>query len=160
EYFRQCFFFFQAEDGIRDDLVTGVQTCALPISDLSLGLPLGGCSIDDLLRISSPNAIDPGKLDNASGAAALRAGAIADFAFAIDGDGGGTEGQSLVSGLLADEWRNSDTFGTRQEIDQRAMELANGTLTGVFRSIQAARLSAERATAALLATSADTTNDP
>src|SRR5438552_5449921 len=25
------FFFFQAEDGIRDDLVTGVQTCALPI---------------------------------------------------------------------------------------------------------------------------------
>src|SRR5258708_10773044 len=28
----RCFFFFQAEDGIRDDLVTGVQTCALPIS--------------------------------------------------------------------------------------------------------------------------------
>src|SRR5260364_478947 len=27
----QSFFFFQAEDGIRDDLVTGVQTCALPI---------------------------------------------------------------------------------------------------------------------------------
>src|SRR5258708_19344636 len=26
------FFFFQGEDGIRDDLVTGVQTCALPIS--------------------------------------------------------------------------------------------------------------------------------
>src|SRR5205823_11059520 len=26
------FFFFQAEDGIRDKLVTGVQTCALPIS--------------------------------------------------------------------------------------------------------------------------------
>src|SRR5438105_7071048 len=25
------FFFFQAEDGIRDPLVTGVQTCALPI---------------------------------------------------------------------------------------------------------------------------------
>ena len=24
-------FFFQAEDGIRDKLVTGVQTCALPI---------------------------------------------------------------------------------------------------------------------------------
>src|SRR2546425_8015996 len=30
------FFFFQAEDGIRDKLVTGVQTCALPIS-LSTG---------------------------------------------------------------------------------------------------------------------------
>src|SRR5690554_7739761 len=28
------FFFFQAEDGIRDADVTGVQTCALPISIL------------------------------------------------------------------------------------------------------------------------------
>src|SRR5437667_7254778 len=28
-----CFFFFQAEDGIRDRDVTGVQTCALPLSD-------------------------------------------------------------------------------------------------------------------------------
>src|SRR5207245_3472756 len=27
------FFFFQAEDGIRDATVTGVQTCALPISN-------------------------------------------------------------------------------------------------------------------------------
>src|SRR5215211_7957544 len=28
-----CFFFFQAEDGIRDHCATGVQTCALPICD-------------------------------------------------------------------------------------------------------------------------------
>src|SRR2546430_3906472 len=28
---RLCVFFFQAEDGIRDLTVTGVQTCALPI---------------------------------------------------------------------------------------------------------------------------------
>src|SRR5256885_8403935 len=27
----RCLFFFQAEDGIRDYKVTGVQTCALPI---------------------------------------------------------------------------------------------------------------------------------
>src|SRR6266446_8039708 len=30
----QVFFFFQAEDGIRDYKVTGVQTCALPISTI------------------------------------------------------------------------------------------------------------------------------
>src|SRR5262249_59611968 len=29
----RMFFFFQAEDGIRDWSVTGVQTCALPISE-------------------------------------------------------------------------------------------------------------------------------
>src|SRR5258706_5265814 len=32
------FFFFQAEDGIRDWSVTGVQTCALPISSASSGV--------------------------------------------------------------------------------------------------------------------------
>src|SRR2546426_7420896 len=32
EFARFLFFFFQAEDGIRDYKVTGVQTCALPIS--------------------------------------------------------------------------------------------------------------------------------
>src|SRR6266487_6009163 len=31
-YYMFFFFFFQAEDGIRDGRVTGVQTCALPIS--------------------------------------------------------------------------------------------------------------------------------
>src|SRR5256885_3885695 len=37
------FFFFQAEDGIRDYKVTGVQTCALPISlDFMLGTDLRG----------------------------------------------------------------------------------------------------------------------
>src|SRR5690606_40058416 len=37
--FYPCFF-FQAEDGIRDFHVTGVQTCALPISSRS------SCSVD------------------------------------------------------------------------------------------------------------------
>src|SRR2546430_5591716 len=37
------FFFFQAEDGIRDLTVTGVQTCALPISVVGLvRRPAGG----------------------------------------------------------------------------------------------------------------------
>src|SRR5258708_31781345 len=50
--------FFQAEDGIRDDVVTGVQTCALPISSRisgsagakiaarGAGNPRGGAGID------------------------------------------------------------------------------------------------------------------
>src|SRR3989442_7732087 len=35
----RIFFFFQAEDGIRDADVTGVQTCALPISYIKVGSP-------------------------------------------------------------------------------------------------------------------------
>src|SRR5439155_14906379 len=35
------FFFFQAEDGIRDGHVTGVQTCALPILAAETGIHIG-----------------------------------------------------------------------------------------------------------------------
>src|SRR5258708_35784701 len=46
-------FFFQAEDGIRDDLVTGVQTCALPLA-AEREPPLSPASpgADQLLRVS------------------------------------------------------------------------------------------------------------
>ena len=40
------FFFFQAEDGIRDWSVTGVQTCALPISMTPTGLETSGRNSD------------------------------------------------------------------------------------------------------------------
>src|SRR5207253_4328231 len=40
------FFFFQAEDGIRDGHVTGVQTCALPIWS-----EFGGASFSALIQL-------------------------------------------------------------------------------------------------------------
>src|SRR5256885_11401140 len=43
-----CLFFFQAEDGIRDYKVTGVQTCALPISP--------GCARSRRLGTRHPDA--------------------------------------------------------------------------------------------------------
>src|SRR5207245_6141342 len=53
--YHSCFF-FQAEDGIRDATVTGVQTCALPIFGSALGhpnrvasQPRTGISIEQLL---------------------------------------------------------------------------------------------------------------
>src|SRR2546427_2311138 len=42
ERVRIFFFFFQAEDGIRDLTVTGVQTCPLPISHRVVEAVLGG----------------------------------------------------------------------------------------------------------------------
>src|SRR3989441_5094593 len=39
------FFFFQAEDGIRDKLVTGVQTCALPIWKAGLAVEMYGIGV-------------------------------------------------------------------------------------------------------------------
>src|SRR3712207_8520656 len=46
-----CLFFFQAEDGIRDIGVTGVQTCALPIC---MRLPQLGDVLPPLIRSAVP----------------------------------------------------------------------------------------------------------
>src|SRR5258707_8594316 len=47
----ESFFFFQAEDGIRDIGVTGVQTCALPISTFSALDPEERCARRELGRL-------------------------------------------------------------------------------------------------------------
>src|SRR2546426_7395049 len=46
------FFFFQAEDGIRDYKVTGVQTCALPISHVEMIEVDAGNSPDFLFHVA------------------------------------------------------------------------------------------------------------
>src|SRR5437879_10361057 len=50
------FFFFQAEDGIRDTSVTGVQTCALPISQPHED---ASCSVESLQQDAAPAAAAP-----------------------------------------------------------------------------------------------------
>src|SRR2546430_3677507 len=60
------FFFFQAEDGIRDLTVTGVQTCALPICLIAVVRP--GCRRNERrlhVRLSAPMAIRPDWKQNA-----------------------------------------------------------------------------------------------
>src|SRR5438552_2857314 len=56
-------FFFQAEDGIRADLVTGVQTCALPISreprELAVGEDAQRAFAAGPARILGPGALLP-----------------------------------------------------------------------------------------------------
>src|SRR5688572_32269368 len=55
-FFFLFFFFFQAEDGIRDLTVTGVQTCALPISSHkkpTKALPSGNSA--SVIHISNGN---------------------------------------------------------------------------------------------------------
>src|SRR3989441_6042547 len=73
---RSSFFFFQAEDGIRDKLVTGVQTCALPIyvaRDLAVGedqhVDLGQDRADHAL--DAPRSLDAGRGRTRGGELAL-----------------------------------------------------------------------------------------
>src|SRR5690606_40733106 len=70
-YFVLFCFFFQAEDGIRDFHVTGVQTCALPISEAGVRVLardhwndaqsewLRQYFLDEILPVLSPLGLDP-----------------------------------------------------------------------------------------------------
>src|SRR2546430_16063844 len=50
-----CYLFFQAEDGIRDLTVTGVQTCALPI----LSRPAITATVDLAVSPHTPSVTPP-----------------------------------------------------------------------------------------------------
>src|SRR5207237_7384419 len=63
-------FFFQAEDGIRDSSVTGVQTCALPIFERELVRESVGRAAEDRRvaeRVQRGEAAQFAGLSNASG---------------------------------------------------------------------------------------------
>ena len=109
---------------------------ALPAA---LALSVSGCSLDVL----DPDIVRPEQLDSPEALPTLLAGAIGDFAFAYAGDNGVTEGIILLGGMRADEWRNADTFDTRQEVDRGRISIDNGTNQAVFRNMHTARRAAE-----------------
>ncbi len=117
-----------------------------------------GCG---LLDTDQPNIVEPGDVETPAGAQARRVGAIADFAFAQDGDGElFVDGHILLSGLMADEFVLSTTPPTEQEIDQRRVFEVNSTLYDVFFYLHRARAAAENAAAALETFSLDPTIEP
>src|SRR2546422_3598964 len=77
------FFFFQAEDGIRDVAVTGVQTCALPICSPTYA-PAPNLDFFGNARKTN-NAVDAGAVEFA----------------ATTGGGGGGGGQGTLSIISA-----------------------------------------------------------
>src|SRR5438093_1046973 len=125
----------------------------------STGLPPGialirsvvalSAACSSLLDVRDPDVINPPDVLNADGAIAAYNGGIGDFAFANDGDNGGTEGQILVSGVMSDEYFDSETFPTRIEYDSRAIDERNVTLNGVFFNLHKARVALEGAAGAL-----------
>src|SRR5262249_59839804 len=70
------FFFFQAEDGIRDWSVTGVQTCALPIWVIELGSPFAGWASACLTEIDAAGLVK--QFDRGFAGLQLPATAVAD----------------------------------------------------------------------------------
>src|SRR5688500_4679640 len=109
---------------------------------------LGAAACDtaeSILDVSDPDIVNPDDIRTAAGANALRLGTLARFSTATSGD----ESMWLLGGLLADEWRSAATFTERNETDRRALTVTNAQVTGAFRDMHRARLSAEQAIEAL-----------
>jgi hypothetical protein len=111
----------------------------------SLAVGALACSPHEILDVTDPDIINPSDVQSAAGANAVRVGAIGRLTAATSGGSSSSEGLFLLSGLLADEWINGDSFIARQEVDQRVITTANTFLTDVDRMLQRARLSAEQA---------------
>ena len=109
-------------------------------------LPLAGCS--DILDVTDPDIVTPPSLESDIGLQTLRNGALGEFTIGYSG-GGQADAIVMLGGLMTDEWMHSGTFPTRFRVETRNIELDNGTLQGMFRNLQRARVSLESIAARL-----------
>lgn len=122
------------------------------------------CNADKIVEADTPDIVPPESLVGPEALPTIRGAAIGDFGLAYGGSGadgsGGAEGVIMSSGLLGDEWINSETFPTRIEIDRRGpIAINNATAEGWFRTISRARNITAIAAVRFREYSPDTTRD-
>src|SRR5215467_5869153 len=108
---------------------------------------MGACNQDSLLVAPTPDVVKPSDISGPAALPSAFAAAIGDFQVAFSG-GYGTgldlnEGLAQMSGLLADELIDAETFNTRIEVDRRATKPINSTTLQTFQDIQRARATAD-----------------
>jgi hypothetical protein len=114
---------------------------------------LTACNRDKILNVTDPDIINPSNIGSAEGAEALRVGALSRLSDVTGGlqptsqGAGGSLGEGIFhfSGVVADEWRSSDTFVQRDEADSRAITEANTAMTLEARGLQRTRVAAIQA---------------
>src|SRR3954453_21205032 len=127
----------------------GCRTAAAATSLAGFALAATACNLDKTLKVQDVDVATLDNLFNKAGLAVLYGGALSDFQVELTG----TDASVTMPGLLTDELRDSDTFPTRIEVDQRHGTMAgslttNGTLQTWYRNMQRARVSLERASSA------------
>lgn len=108
----------------------------------ALAFPLAACDVDSVLEVEDPDVTLPQTLRDPSNLAALRGSVIADFQVGYGG-AGQTEGLTIATGLLTDEFYHAGTFQHNRELDLRTVPESNTATTNAFRGLQRARASAE-----------------
>src|SRR5437868_1675803 len=117
----------------------------LVASSAAVVVALASCDRNDLLKITTPDAITPDNLNSADGAEGLRVGAIQRFKLMTALD----ESSWFYGGMLVDEWKSADTFIQRDETDQRTVSEDNSLVTVAYRDVHRARILAYQAALAL-----------
>jgi hypothetical protein len=132
-------------------LGANVRRAGLLAGVLVAATAFAACNTDQILDVTDPDIINPSDVTTLAGADALRLGALYRFQVATTGTTGTNSGDTefLISGMLADEWRSSDTFLQRNQIDRRAITTDNGEVDGPYRLTQRVRLAATQAAEAL-----------
>src|SRR2546429_9849249 len=88
---------------------------------------LTACNRDKILTVTDPDIINPSNLGSAEAAEALRVGAlsrVSDVTGGLQGSGSLNEGIFHFSGVVADEWRSTHTFGPRDGTESPAIHRA------------------------------------
>jgi hypothetical protein len=112
----------------------------------ALALSLSACDIDKTLTVRDPDVANPTSLNDVTVLPTLRASTLSDLQVAMGA--GGESGVIVESALLGDELTWAETFPTRGEMDQRNINPINGTLSAIYNSLQRARATADRTSAA------------
>jgi hypothetical protein len=95
-----------------------------------------GCDVkQELLAPQNPGVIDPAAVNSPAAAVGLRVAALGQ----LKNRTAGGESVWLYGGLLADEWKSSDTFAQRNEIDQRSVQTNNSNVQTAYNTLQQAR---------------------
>jgi hypothetical protein len=108
---------------------------------------IGACNQDKLLVAPTPDVVLPKDITGPAALPNAYAAAIGDFQVAYAGGYGtgldNNEGLAQMSGLLADELVDAETYNTRIEVDRRATKAINITTLQTFQDMQRARATAD-----------------
>jgi starch-binding outer membrane protein, SusD/RagB family len=118
-----------------------VRSLVAPAGALAAVLAAGGCSTD-AVNVVNPDVIAAEAVANASGAVAVRNGALRDFAVVFSGT---QDGFIVSTGNLADEIHATDTFFDRLLPNERAIPNNLPAMDTYYTNLHRARTGAARA---------------
>ena len=122
--------------------VTLRRACMAALAALAVTVA-AGCNTDEVLSVNDPDVVRPEALNDPATLPLYLTSAYSEVMAGYDG--GNFEGLVNYSGLLSDEFIQTESFPTRFEVDTRNMLTGNGSLVNIFREMSRGRASADRA---------------